>query len=93
MLTLSKYLDELKVLKGLKNDSQLAEHLHMSRAHVSQLRGGLHMGEVKCFEIAKLLNREPLELLSLNRAIRNQDKRLSNYWLEIHNKVVQNHFG
>lgn len=88
MLSLSKYLDELKEIKGLKNDSELASHLHISRAHISQLRGGLHMGEVKCFEIARTLNREPLELLSLNRAIRNQDKRVSSYWLEIHKKVV-----
>lgn len=91
MYSLSKYLDELKKIKELKNDSELARLLKVSRAHISQIRSGLYMGEVKCFEMAKLLNREPLELLSLNRAIRNKDKRLQDYWFGVHRKAIINH--
>lgn len=87
-LSLSIYLDELKQAKSLKNDSEVAQVLGVSRAHISQLRAGLYMGELKCFELALLLKREPLELLSLNRAIRNKDRRLQVYWLEIHKKCV-----
>ncbi len=88
MLSLSKYLDELKQTKQLKNDAELAELLSVSRAHISQLRAGLYMGELKCFELAQLLKREPLELLSLNRAIRNKDRRLQEYWLNVHKKCT-----
>lgn len=87
-LSLSMYLDELKQTKSLKNDSEVAQALGVSRAHISQLRSGLYMGELKCFELALLLKKEPLELLSLNRAIRNKDRRLQVYWLEIHKKCV-----
>ena len=45
MISFSQYLDELKRLKGLKNDSELANF----------------MG-AKCFELANMLGREPLEL-------------------------------
>lgn len=80
------YLDELKQNKALKSDAELAALLSVSRAHISQLRSGLYMGELKCFELALMLKREPLELLSLNRAIRNKDRRLQDYWLEVHKR-------
>ncbi|MBA3989097.1 MAG: hypothetical protein C0463_08215 [Idiomarina sp.] len=86
MLSLSEYLSELKEIKGLKNDSELARYMHVSRAHISQLRGGHYMGELKCYELALHLGREPLELLSLNRAIRSKDRRLQDYWLEVHRR-------
>lgn len=86
MLSLSEYLNELKEKKGLKNDSEIAKFLKVSRAHISQLRSGLYMGELKCYELALHLDREPLELLSLNRAIRSKDRRLQNYWLEVHRR-------
>ncbi len=85
-LSLSIYLDELKHNKALKSDAELAAVLSVSRAHISQLRSGLYMGELKCFELALMLKREPLELLSLNRAIRNKDRRLQTYWLEVYNR-------
>jgi transcriptional regulator with XRE-family HTH domain len=87
--SLSQYLDELKKIKGLEKDSDLARFLKVSRAHISQIRGGIYMGEVKCFEVAKLLNREPLELLSLNRAIRNKDRKVQEYWLTVHRKTLE----
>lgn len=86
MKTLSPYLDELKRTKGISTDADLARLLKVSRAHVSQIRGGAHMGEGKCFELAIGLGREPLELLSLNRAIRSEDSKLRNYWLAIHDR-------
>ena len=89
MHSLSRYLDELKMIKGLEKDSDLARFLKVSRAHISQIRGGTYMGEVKCFEVAKLLNREPLELLSLNRAIRNKDRQVHDYWLKVHKKSAK----
>ena len=85
-LSLSMYLDELKQTKTLKNDAELALMLGVSRAHISQLRSGSYMGELKCYELATMLKREPLELLSLNRAIRNKDRRLQDYWLEVHKR-------
>lgn len=88
-LSLSIYLDELKHNKALKSDAELAAVLSVSRAHISQLRSGLYMGELKCFELALMLKREPLELLSLNRAIRNKDRRLQAYWLEVYKKNKQ----
>lgn len=85
MNSLSQYLDELKKNKNLKSDAELARLLDVSRAHISQVRSGAYMGESKCFELANMLGREPLELLSLNRAIRNtKDNRLQDYWLKIH---------
>lgn len=88
MNELSKYLDELKKLRSLKNDSELATFLKVSRAHVSQIRAGSFMGELKCFELAEHLGREPLELLSLNRAIRNTDRKLHEYWLQVHRQIA-----
>lgn len=87
MHSLSQYLDRIKSLKKLDKDSDLARFLKVSRAHISQLRSGAYMGELKCFELAKILNIEPLEVLSLNRAIRNTNMELSNYWLGVHLKV------
>lgn len=87
MISLSHYLDELKQVKDLKNDAELARFLNVSRTHISQIRSGAYMGESKCFVLATMLGREPLELLSLNRAIRNvKDKSLQNYWLMVHRK-------
>lgn len=89
MISLSSYLDELKKIKSLKNDAELAAHLDVSRAYISQVRSGAYLGESTCFEIANMIGREPLELLSLNRAIRNvKDKRLQNYWQLIHKQSV-----
>lgn len=87
MISLSQYLDELKKVRDLKNDSELASYLDVSRAYISQIRAGAYMGESKCFELANTLGKEPLELLSLNRAIRNvKDSRLHNYWLAIYKR-------
>lgn len=86
MESLSPYLDELKKIKGLEKDSELARLLKVSRAHISQIRSGMYMGEAKCFELAELLEREPLELLSLNRAIRNKERRVRDYWLSVYKK-------
>ncbi|MEH8018947.1 hypothetical protein MN202_17020 [Rheinheimera muenzenbergensis] len=87
MISLSQYLDELKQAKDLKNDAELARYLDVSRAYISQVRSGAYMGESQCFELANMLGREPLELLSLNRAIRNvKDQRLQDYWLKIHKR-------
>lgn len=88
MISLSSYLDELKRNKDLNSDSDIARFLHVSRAHISQIRAGGHMGELKCYELALQLKREPLELLSMNRAIRTKDARLREYWIGIHNKHV-----
>jgi len=89
MYSLSHYLDELKKIKGLDKDSDLARLLKVSRAHISQIRGGAYMGEVKCYEMAKLLNLEPLVLLSLNRAIRNKDRQVHDYWLKVHKRSLK----
>ena len=89
MHSLSQYLDELKKVKGLERDSDLARFLKISRAHISQIRSGTYMGEAKCFELARLLNREPLELLSLNRAIRSKDKPVHDYWFNVHKKFAK----
>lgn len=92
MISLSQYLDELKQIRSLKNDAELAAHLDVSRAYVSQIRNGAYLGESKCYELANLLGREPLELLSLNRAIRNvRDGKLQGYWLSIHKKSIAAH--
>lgn len=90
MNSLSQYLDELKRIKDLKSDAELARFLDVSRAHISQVRSGAYMGESKCFELANMLGREPLELLSLNRAIRNtKDNRLQDYWLKVHSVGIK----
>lgn len=92
MISLSQYLDELKQVRSLKNDAELAAHLDVSRAYISQIRSGAYLGESKCYELAGLLGREPLELLSLNRAIRNvRDGKLQGYWLSIHKKSIAAH--
>ena len=90
MLSLSEYLNELKEINELKNDSEIARYIGVSRAHISQLRGGLYMGELKCYELALMLGREPLELLSLNRALRSKDRRLQEYWLSVHRQEQRN---
>lgn len=84
MESLARYLDELKELKGLERDSDVARALNVSRAHISQIRSGSHMGEVKCFELAIALRREPLELLSLNQALRSKESKVQAYWRKIH---------
>lgn len=92
MISLSGYLDELKQIKSLKNDAELASVLDVSRAYISQIRSGAYLGESKCYELANFLGREPLELLSLNRAIRNvRDGKLQGYWLSIHKKSIAAH--
>lgn len=92
MISLSQYLDELKQIRSLKNDAELAGALDVSRAYISQIRSGAYLGESKCYELANLLGREPLELLSLNRAIRNvRDGKLQGYWLSIHKKSIAAH--
>jgi hypothetical protein len=87
METLSTYLDELKNLKKLERDADVARFLGVTRTHVSQIRGGAYMGELKCYELALALRRDPIELLSLNRALRTKDRKLKNYWLLIHRKA------
>ena len=84
MESISQYLDELKRVKSITTDAEVARLLNISRAHVSQIRGGAHMGELKAFELALILQIEPLELLSLNRAIRNSNAKLRKYWLRVH---------
>ena len=84
MESISQYLDELKRVKSITTDAEVARLLNISRAHVSQIRSGTHMGELKAYELAKLLHREPLELLSLNRAIRNSNIMLKDYWLKVY---------
>ena len=88
MDSLAQYLNEPKELKGFEKDSDLARLLNVSRAYISQIRSGQYMGEAKCYEMALMLNLEPLKLLSLNRAIRNKDRRLKEYWLTVYRKTV-----
>lgn len=90
MDTLSTYLDELKRIKKLERDADIARFLGVTRTHVSQIRGGAHMGELKCFELALATRHDPIELLSLNRALRTKDKKLKNYWLAIHRQARGN---
>lgn len=84
MESLASYLDEIKKRKELDTDTQLATLLKVSRQHISRIRAGDYMGEEKCFEIAELLNIEPLEIISLNWAIRAKNKNIKKYWLKIH---------
>lgn len=84
MKSLAPYLDELKKLKRLKTDVEVSAVLGVTKQHVSQIRSGKDMGEEKCFQLAKLLGREPLELLSLNRALRMDSRPVRDYWLKLH---------
>ncbi|HDZ07744.1 hypothetical protein [Pseudohongiella sp.] len=88
MNSLAPYLDELKKMKELGSDAELARFLGVSRTHISQIRSGIHMGELLCFELALMLKRKPIELLALNRAIRSKDSRLKRYWLDIHSQCM-----
>ena len=88
MESLAGYLDEIKKRKELETDTQLAALLKVSRQHVSRIRAGDYMGEEKCFEIADLLGIEPLEIISLNWAIRAKNKKISKYWMKIHEEFL-----
>jgi len=84
MKSLAIYLDELKDCENLKNDSEVAKKLKVTRSYVSQVRSGSYMSDEKCFQLSLLIKREPIELLSLNRSIREGNKEVSKYWLKVH---------
>tara|TARA_R100001377_G_C3183647_1_gene107667 strand:- start:460 stop:630 length:171 start_codon:yes stop_codon:yes gene_type:complete len=42
------------------------------------------MGVVKCFELAVMIYKAPLELLSLNQALRSKESKVQAYWRKIH---------
>lgn len=90
MKSLAIYFDELKDCENLKNDSEVAKLLKVTRSYISQVRSGNYMSDEMCFRLSILVNREPIELLSLNRAIREENKEVSKYWMKIHNKIKNN---
>ena len=89
MESMASYLDELKEKKGFKSDADLGKFLGVSRSYISQVRAGMEMGDERCFKIASILKKEPIELLALNRAIRSKDNELKAYWLKIHAEYTE----
>lgn len=87
MESLAPYLDELKKLKKLESDAAIARWLGTSKQHVNRIRNGESMGDKKCFLLAKTIHISPLELLSLNFAMRADNKEMEEFWLEVHRKA------
>ncbi len=81
------YLDELLSKKGLKNDSELAKFLDVSRQHLSRVRKGSLFSEEKCYLIATELGIDPLELLSYNMYQKAKSEELKTIWLDLHQKT------
>lgn len=84
MRTLAHYLDDAKRKAKLSSDTELATLMGVSRQHISRIRAGDYMGEEKCFVLAEILGLYPLEIISLNWAIRAKDKKIKSFWLEVH---------
>lgn len=87
MESLAPYLDELKRLKNLESDAAIARWLGTSKQHVHRIRNGESMGDKKCFLLAKTLHASPLELLSLNYALRADNKEMEEFWLSVHREA------
>ncbi len=89
MKLLASYLDELKEIKKLNTDTEIAEFMRVSRQHISRIRAGDYMSEEKCFLLAQYLDRDPLELISVNRALRAKNQEIREFWTDVHNKCVR----
>src|SRR5690606_715804 len=87
MESLAPYLDELKKLKNLESDAAIARWLGTSKQHVHRIRNGESMGDKKCFLLAKTIHISPLELLSLNFAMRSDNKEMEEFWLDVHRRA------
>lgn len=86
MTSLNIYLEELKNLKSLRTDVELARLLGVSKQHIHRIKAGISMGDKSCFNLARALNKEPIELMSLNLSLRTKDLELKEYWFKIYSE-------
>jgi transcriptional regulator with XRE-family HTH domain len=60
----AKYLDDLKIAKGLATDKDLAEALGVTKAAISQYRSGTRMMDNEmCLNIALQLGIDPMRII------------------------------
>ncbi|MDA0688758.1 MAG: helix-turn-helix domain-containing protein [Proteobacteria bacterium] len=86
MIYFNVYLDELIRKKRLKNDSELAAYLSVSRQHLSRIRKGGLLSDSKCYRIAEDLGLNPLELFAYNQAQKADSPETRTVWMDLHLK-------
>jgi transcriptional regulator with XRE-family HTH domain len=77
-----RYLEEVKAALGLKNDTQLAEALDISRQAVSNYRKGTHMSPKVAVTVAKILKISPMVPLA-DTMTDQSSERDAMFWQEI----------
>jgi len=88
MKTTFDYISELARLRGW-TVSNTARHLGLSRQRVSWLKRNIH-GDIEpetVFKLAKLLNIEPVEILSAISFHQSTSDEARNHWRDIHSRV------
>lgn len=82
------YLDKLLELhkKDVKNDSQLAQLIGISRQAISQYRSGQNMNTYVCVKVAFLLNINPLETIAASMYEQSTNEEEKKFWFECYNK-------
>jgi predicted transcriptional regulator len=75
------YLDEIpKVLSEVKNDSQIAAALGISRQAVSLYRGGTNMNVLVAVRVAYILGLHPMETISATMYAQTKDPEEKRFW-------------
>jgi transcriptional regulator with XRE-family HTH domain len=88
MSYIGTYLDQLIVRRDLKSDSDLANHLEISRQHLSRIRSdGRVLSEELCYRIARDLDINPLELFAYVRAQKCKTPEIRAIWMDLHRQV------
>jgi len=78
------YLEEVKKIKGIRNDSQLAKYLKISRAHISLIKkGNTTIGDELCLKIADILKIDPKEIIAANHYAGTESRKLKKFWESI----------
>lgn len=84
------YLDALKEAEGLTSDYALAKYLSINRAVISQYRSGkMVIDDYVCLMIAKRLELDPLEVISLANAEREKDETKKAVWENLYQTVAR----
>ena len=87
MSYIGTYLDQIVGKRDFKSDSDLANFLNISRQHLSRIRIEGRLSEEKCYQVARELDIDPIELFSYMRAKSAKNPEIRGIWMDLHRRT------
>lgn len=87
MSKITKYFNELKKAEGLESDYKVAQYLGVSKQYAYKVRDTGRLSDALCIKIAKALEINPMEIVSLREHEKAKDKDAKKMWLDLHNEI------